>query len=129
MAKNQRIAGNPEIDPTLPKIAIKLGNETYFLCFTFGALAMAEKNLRSVGIECNMLHALELSSTDAQRLVPVLYAALISHQPKITIDKVTSLVTIKNLGNIFEGIAKAYAASLAEPSADDVKPDPDQPAV
>jgi hypothetical protein len=28
---------------------------------------------------------------------------------------------------IFEGIAQAYGASLAEPSPDDVKPDPDQP--
>jgi hypothetical protein len=129
MAKTVSIAGNPEIDPTLPKIEIKLGKETYFLCFTFGALALAQKNLRSVGVECNLLHALDLSSMDASQVVPLLYAALISHQPKITLDKVASLVTFKNLGMIFEGIAQAYGASLADPSPEDVKPDPNQPAV
>ncbi len=127
MAKNIKIAGNPEIDPTLPKIEIKLGKETYYLCFTFGALALAQKNLRDVGVDVNLLHALDLSTMDALRLVPLLYAALLSHQPKITLDKVTSLVTIKNLGMIFEGIAAAYGASLADPSPDDVKPDPTQP--
>jgi hypothetical protein len=126
MAKTERIAGNPEIDPTLPKIEIKLGKDSYFLCFTFGALALAQKNLRAIGIGCNLLHALDLSNLDASQLVPLLYAALISHQPKISIDKVISLVSIKNLGMIFEGIAQAYGASLAEPSPDDVKPDPSQ---
>lgn len=63
---------------------------------------------------------------DALRLVPLLYAAMLSHQPKITIEKVTSLVTMKNMGKIFEGIALAYGASLADPSGEDVKADPDQ---
>lgn len=126
MSKTVKIAGNPEIDPTLPKIAIKLGKDTYYLAFTFGALSLAQKNLRDIGVECNLLHALDLSTMDALHLVPLLYAALLSHQPKITIDKVTSLVTIKNLGMIFEGIVQAYGASLADPSPEDVKADPDQ---
>ncbi|MCU1251531.1 MAG: hypothetical protein JWQ49_4560 [Edaphobacter sp.] len=129
MAKPEKIAGNPEIDPTLPKIEIKLGKETFFLCFTFGALALAQKNLRSIGVDCNLLHALDLSSLDASQLVPLLYAAMISHQPKISVDKVISLVTIENLGLIFDGIAHAYGASLADPSPEDVKPDPNQPEV
>src|ERR1700730_3720240 len=129
MSKAEKIAGNPEIDPTLPKLDINLGKEGVFLCFTFGALALAQKNLRSIGVDCNLLHALDLSGLDASQLVPLLYAALISHQPKISIDKVVSLVTIKNLGMIFDGIAHAYGASLADPSPEDVKPDPDQPAV
>jgi hypothetical protein len=127
MAKPVKIAGNPEVDPTLPKIEIKLGGDRYFLCFTFGALSLAQKNLRDIGVECNLLHALDLSTMDALRLVPLFYAALLSHQPKITLDKVTSLVTFRNMGMIFEGITQAYGASLAEPSPDDVKPDPDQP--
>jgi hypothetical protein len=127
MAKTIKIAGNPEIDPTLPKIEMKLGKDTYYLAFTFGALALAQKNLRDIGVECNLLHALDLSTMDALRLVPLLYAAMLSHQPKITIDKVTALVTIRNLGAIFEKIAEAYGASLADPSDEDVKADPDQP--
>jgi hypothetical protein len=128
MSKTVKIAGNPEIDPTLPKVDIKLGSETYYLCFTFGALSLAQKNLRDIGVECNLLHALDLSSMDALRLVPLLYAALLSHQPKITLEKVATLVTFKNMGMIFEGLARAYGASLAETSPEDVKPDPEQPA-
>ena len=127
MSKTLRIAGNPELDPTLPKVEIKLGKDTYFLCFNFGAFAIAQKHLRDNGVECNLLHALDLSSMDALRLVPLLYAALLTHQPKITLDKVASLVTMRNLGMIFEGIAQAYGASLALPSEDDVKADPAQP--
>ncbi|WP_213805757.1 hypothetical protein [Granulicella sp. dw_53] len=124
-----KVAGNPEIDPTLPKIAIKLGKETFYLCFTFKALALAQKNLRDIGIEVNLLMALDLSTMDALKLVPLFYAALITHQPKITIDKVTELVTLKNLGTIFETIAQAYGASLADPTPEDDKTDPDQPVV
>jgi hypothetical protein len=130
MPKNHKIAGDASIDPTLPKIAIKLGKETYYLAFTFGALATAEARLRDIGMSVNLLQALDLSNMDAMKLVPLLYAALLSHQPKITPDKVTSLVTIKNLGSIFEGIAQAYGASLADPdeTEKDEKSGEDQPA-
>jgi hypothetical protein len=129
MAKNHKIAGDASIDPTLPKVPLKLGKETYFLCFTFGALATAQKNLRDIGVNVNLLHALDLSDMDALKLVPLLYAAMLSHQPKITLDKVTSLVTLKNLGSIFTSIAQAYSDSLAEPSEEETeeKQDPLQP--
>jgi hypothetical protein len=127
MAKTVKIAGNPEIDPTLPKIELKLGKEIYYLSFTFGALALAQRDLRASGIDCNLLHALDLSTIDPSRIVPLLYAALLAHQPKITIDKVTSLVTFKTMGTIYGQIVEAYGASLADPSPEDVKPDPDQP--
>jgi hypothetical protein len=52
---------------------------------------------------------------DADRVVPLLYAALITHQTTITPEEVAKLVTFRNLGSIFEGIAKAYGDSLAEP--------------
>lgn len=108
-----------DIDPTLPKIELKLGKETYFLVFTFKALAAAQKGLRDIGVEVNLLHALDLSNVDAEKLVPLLYAALITHQPKITPLEVVELVTFKNMGRIFEAIAQAYGESLAEPSEDD----------
>jgi hypothetical protein len=112
------------IDPTLPRVELKLGKETYFLVFTFKALAIAQKGLRDIGVEVNLLHALDLSNMDAEKLIPLLYAALITHQPKITPAEVTELVTFKNLGTIFEKIAEAYGASLADPSDEDVKADP-----
>jgi hypothetical protein len=112
-----KIANNPSVDPTLPKVELKLGNETFFLCFTFAAIAQAEAKLRALGMQINMLHALDLSSMDATRIVPLLYAALATHQPDLSFEDAAKLVTLKNLGSIFGGIARAYEASLAEPSA------------
>jgi hypothetical protein len=129
MSKVKTVAGNAEYDPTLPKVAIELSNKKYFLAFTFRALALAQAELSKVGVEVNLLQALDLSTMDALKLVPLLYAALISHQPKITFDEVMGLVTFRNMGLIFEGIAQAYGASLADPTDDDVKADPDQPVV
>jgi hypothetical protein len=122
-----KVARNPAVDPTLPKTDIKLDGKTYFMCFTFGALALAQSKLRAQGIVVNLLHALDLSSLDAERVVPLLYAALITHQPDISIEAVAKMVSMRNLGNIFEGIATAYAASLAEPTPEDAKPDPTKP--
>lgn len=125
MAKTIKITEHPDLDPTLPKIELKLGKQTYYLCFTFKALAVAQKNLRDIGVQVNLLHALDLSNMDAEKLIPLLYAALLTHQPKITPGEVTNLVTFKNLGHIFDAIAQAYGASLAEPD-EDVKADPDK---
>ena len=114
-----KVAKNVAIDPTLPKVPITLGAETFYLCFTFAALATAEARLRQAGITVNLLHALDLSNMDAERVVPLLYAALISYQPDITPEGVAKLVTFRNLGSIFEGVARAYGESLAEPTAED----------
>ncbi len=120
-----KIAKNPAIDPTLPKVELILDGEPYYLCFNFGAFALAQAHFRKIGIECNLLHALDLSNMDATQLVPLLYAALITFKPGIPFEKVASLVTFRNIGSIFEGIAKAYAASLADP--EDKPSDPPQP--
>lgn len=118
MPKTLKISEHPELDETLPATELKLGKNTYSLCFTFKALAVAQKNLRNIGVQVNLLHALDLSNMDAEKLVPLLYAALITHQPKITPDDVIALVTFRNLGSIFDSIAQAYAASLADPETD-----------
>jgi len=127
MSKTTKIAGNPEVDPTLPKIELDLDGKSYSLCFTFGALAIAQKGLRSAGVECNLLLALDISHLDAERLPCLFYAALITHQPKMTVEKATELITMRTLDRIGGAVINAYMASLAEPSPEDVKPDPDQP--
>jgi len=119
-----KVAKNPVVDPTLPKVTITLGGVEYHLCFTFGAFATAAAKLRQAGITCNLLHALDLSNMDADRVVPLLYAALITHHPSIAPEEVAKLVTFRNLGSIFEGIAKAYGESLAEPESSDPKLEP-----
>jgi hypothetical protein len=124
MPKN-RVNDTPGTDPTLPSVELTIGKQTFYLAFSFRATA--EKNLRDIGVKANLLHALDLSNLDAERFVPLLYAALITHQPKINIEKVAALVTFRSMGTIFEKIAEAYAASMAEPSDEDKQADPDQP--
>lgn len=114
----RKVANVPSVDPTLPKVEIKLGGEIYYLVFTFKALALAAAKLREKGVHVNLLHSLDLTSLDADKVAPLLYASLITHQPDLTIDQVTELVTLRSLGAVFEGIAKAYTESLAEPTQD-----------
>jgi hypothetical protein len=125
MAK--KVAHNPAVDPTLPKVEIMLDGKSYFLCFTFGALALAEAKLRAAGTPANLLHALDLTSMDASKIVPLLYAAMITHQSDITPEKAANLVTMRNLGAIFSGITDAYIASLADPEDTEKPEGKDQP--
>lgn len=114
-------------DPTLPSVELTIENKKYHLVFTFKALATAQKGLRDVGMQCNLLHALDLSNMNAENFVPLLYAALITHHPTITPEQVADLVTMRTLGDIFAKLAEAYGASLADPTeADGEKPDPTQ---
>ncbi len=113
-----KVSKRPGVDPTLPRVELKLGDKSYFLCFTFGALALAESKLRAAGVQMNLLHALDLSALDATRVPPLLFAALITHDPDVKYDDVAALVTFRSLPAIFEAISAAYAASLADPEED-----------
>lgn len=114
----RKVANVPALDPTMPKIELKLGDKTYFLVFNFKALAVAAAKLREKGFSVNLLHSLDLTTLDADRVAPLLYATLITDQPEITIEQVEALISLRNLGSVFEGIAKAYTESLAEPTQD-----------
>ena len=118
------------IDPTLPKVEVELGGKKYFLCFTFAALAQAETKLRELGTRVNLLKALNLEDLHAEQVVPVLFAAMLTHQPDIDPVTVAKLVTFKSLPNIFPAIMDAYVASLADPAdkdSGDAKQHPDEP--
>jgi hypothetical protein len=114
------VAHNPAVDPTLPKVPLKLGRATYHLCFTFAALPLAEAEFRKQGVEVNLLSALDLSSLDATKFVPLLYAGLLTHDPAITPEQAAKLVTLRNYPAIYQAIGEAFVASLAEP--EDVPP-------
>jgi hypothetical protein len=109
MPKNHnKVAGNPEHDATLPKTPIKLGKETYYLCYNFRALSLAESKLRNVGVECNILKSLDPTELDATKLATVLFAGLLAHKPNITFDEVLSLIDFKNMFTIPGKIMEAY---------------------
>jgi hypothetical protein len=115
MARN-KVAGIPGVDPTLPLTSIELGGVTYNLVFTFKALAIGASELRKQGVNVNLLHSLDLTSMDADRVAPLLFAAMITHHPEMQVEKVQDLITLKNLGRVFEAIAQAYTDSMVEPS-------------
>jgi hypothetical protein len=128
-SKKLKVAGLPGTDPTLPRVELVVNGESYFLAFTFRALALAQKHLRLIGYDCNLLQALDLRYMDAEKFIPLLYAGLLMHQPAIEIDAVADLVTLDNYGEIYQKIVDAYVASVAKPSDEDAKANPDQPAV
>jgi transcription elongation factor len=105
-------------NPVLPRTPIELSGQNYDICFTFDALRIAESELRKVGAKANLLHALDLSNMDATGLVSLLYAGMLTFQPDTTPAEAANLVTMRNMGQLFEGIAAAYAASLADPEPD-----------
>ena len=115
MSKTHKVAGRPGLDPTLPLVEITLGDKTFNLCFTFTAFSVAATTLRARGIQCNLLQSLDLSTVDADRVGPLLYAAMLTQHPTITIEQVEALITFPELGNIVEKIVEAYSASLADP--------------
>jgi hypothetical protein len=121
-----KVANNPEFDSALPKTPMTLGGETYYLCYTFGALSLAEAMIRKTGVQCNILKSLDVMNLGAAELEALLFAGLITHKPKITFEEASALITLRNVYLISESIATAYIAALADPS-DDVKEDPSQP--
>jgi hypothetical protein len=116
----------PSIDPTLPKVEVTLDGKKLYLCFTFTALANAEARLREVGTRVNLLHALDLTDMHAEQVVPLLYAALLTHQPTIDPVTVAKLVTFRSIPAIYKGITDAYLASLTDSKSEE-SANPDEP--
>ncbi len=108
-------AGEQYVDPTMPGVALILGNETYKLCFTFGALATAEAELRKAGRIVNMLHSFDFRNMGASDIAPLVYAGLLHYHPQMSMEKVESLVNIRNLGDILGALILAYEQAVGEP--------------
>jgi hypothetical protein len=102
--------------PTIKPVELSLGGQEYQLVFTFGALAHAQTKLRKLGIEANLLHALDLSNLTPDQVAPLLYAAAITHHPKTDYAQLESLVTMQTYGPILNAVVEAYIASIADPT-------------
>jgi hypothetical protein len=126
MTQKVKVAGVPGTDPTMPLVSIELAGNTYYLAFTFKAMALAQKNLRDIGVDCNLIKALDFGMIDAEKFAPLLYAALITHQPSLTVQQVVDFVTLDNFVEVYTKIIEAYTASIAKPAPEDVKADPTQ---
>ncbi|ADW69013.1 hypothetical protein [Granulicella tundricola] len=118
-----KVAKNPALDPTLPKVELKLKGKTYHLCFTFAALATAEAALKKIGHEINIFHALDFANLGAESLAAILYAALITETPDFNLLEVPTLITMRDIPAIKQALFDAFALSMVEPDKD-AKADP-----
>jgi len=110
------MAKTPYVNPTVTYTPLKMDSGTHQLCFTFGALATAESLLRKAGHpDVNLLRSFDFSSLGASDIAPLLYAAMLSHRPKVAYDEVVSWISLENIGSIVEALLQAYVLSLAEP--------------
>jgi hypothetical protein len=127
MSKVSEVAGVPGVDPTMPRVPLKIGKETLYLCFTLEAIARAQSILRANGFECSLIQALDFSTLQADNIVPLLYAGLITHKPEITLEEIFKIVKFRHIPKVLEAIVLAYGESMAEPDEDADPVDPNEP--
>jgi hypothetical protein len=117
MGKARKIAGTIA-DPTLPKTPVTVGGKTYNLCFTFGALAMAEHHInRSLAKEGNpervfLLRLLpELTLYNTQ----ILFAAAVRQfHPELEFKEACDLVNYSSVFAIQKAIVDGFSAAMPE---------------
>ena len=100
---------NTPADPTLPKVALTIGDQEYFLAWDFNALAKGEKITGE-----NLLQSLNFENISATRLRTLFYLSLQKFQPEITEEKAGELGGQANAGAIMRAIVEAYTGSMPE---------------
>jgi hypothetical protein len=114
----------PGVNPTLPKVPITLADgQTYFLCFTYRALAIAEAAIKKTDSDFNILSS--LGKFDANNTAALLYAGLVTYKPELTLEAVYDLIPLDDMYSIPEKLVEAY--KLSSRSTEDAKADPTQP--
>jgi hypothetical protein len=124
MSKKNKVSGIPGADPTLPRVPLKLGGNTYYLCFSWNALAKAEE---LTGM--NLLRCFDLSNVNARSLRALIFAAMLKHQPEITLEEVGDLLGIADSQAAFDALLKSWAESMPKPEKpEEGEENPPQPA-
>jgi hypothetical protein len=98
------------IDPTIRFARVEAEGKTYKLAFSFNAIALAE-----VHCGVNLLEGIEnLLSLSAAQFRGLLYAALSTAHPKLTLQDAGNLINFQTLGLWKDGLAEAYVLSMPE---------------
>jgi hypothetical protein len=112
-------------DTQAASVELKIGEETYNLCFTFAAMQEAKRILQRKGIRVNLLIALDSMDVDVDTLPALLFAALRTHHPEIDYKRAESLIDMRAALPIFGAICDAYIASVKSPKgAEESSADP-----
>lgn len=109
----KNIAGTAA-DPTVRFTPLTLNGQTYQLAYDFEAIAQAEE---LTGL--SLLVGVNWSQIGVRQIRAMLYASLLKAQPKITLDDLTPLLTVRNIAPIERALAAAWVESTPDPEKKD----------
>ncbi|HEY1213678.1 MAG TPA: hypothetical protein VGE93_08605 [Bryobacteraceae bacterium] len=110
--RREGISGNPEKDATVLGVSHTIGGKTFQLVFSYGALSIASKKLRELGIRVNLLLSLNFTMLDADALPALFYAAVFLQHPEFTYAEAVTLVDVDTWEPLFVALADAYEMAL-----------------
>lgn len=110
-----KIADKAATDPALPKVPLVLNGKTYHLVFTFAALRIAEREFAKMGTPINIFQQFDFDNMSAEKMTALLYAAIVTDSPELTIADVPSLITMRDIPAIREAVAVAFTLSITPP--------------
>lgn len=105
---NETVAGTPA-DPTARYTTLKLGRQTFHLCFDFDAVAKAEQ---MTGME--LLFGVDWSKISAPRMRAMLCACMLKAHPETKPEDLTQYIVHKNLFAIQEALVEAWVNSTPD---------------
>jgi len=112
-----KVFGVPGTDTTLPDVVLIVGGVEYQLAFDMNAIVTAEK---ATGID--LLKA-SISQPTAENLRGLLWASLLKAKPEMTIEQAGSLITPRNLNNVWLAVLTAWHDSVkAEDDGEETTP-------
>jgi hypothetical protein len=115
------VAGKPGFSPVLPKVPLTLGEHDFNLVFNFNALALLEEK---TGM--NAFRVVDFQNINATTIRAMLWTALITEQPDITMEDVGNLLTFENMSVVYSALLQAWTGSRPEPKKDDEEENPPQ---
>lgn len=121
MAKKNKlsVAGRPGFSPVLPKVKLELAGHVFNLQFTFNALAHLEA---ATGV--NSFKVVDFLNIDATRLRAMLWAAILTDQPDVTLEDVGNLLTYSDIQDVYSKLLEAWTGSRPEPKKEDEEENP-----
>lgn len=120
--KKAKVAGNPAEDMTLPDASVEIHGQTYHLCFDYAALSSAKRDLRSQGVEINILAALVRQDVDIDTIPALFFAAARKAHPELKYQQVVDMCTLSTSVIMGGAILNAYAESLKIAQEHDANP-------
>lgn len=99
-----------------PEVEVSIKGLKFRLCISYGALAVAQTKLRSLGVNINLLLALNPLLMGPDNLPALFFGAAHQQHPKLTYDEAVSLIDLETWEPVMCAVLKAY--ELAMPKSD-----------